>query len=60
MERDELPMMLFTEGPGAISSLIADGGLRVEEIDVAQFIRSLCQVVDGCRYFAQDKLIARR
>jgi hypothetical protein len=58
MPREELPMKLFTEGPRAIISVMPDGELSIEEIEIAQFITPLCQVMDACRYLAQHRLIA--
>jgi hypothetical protein len=55
---EELPMSLDDEGPGAIISLVTDGELRVEEIEIAQFVTPLCRVVDACRLIAQHRLIA--
>jgi hypothetical protein len=58
MAREDLPMSLFAEGPGAIVSLFPDGELRVDEIEIAQFVAPLCRVVDACRILAAHQLIA--
>jgi hypothetical protein len=59
LRRQGLPMSLDAEGPGASISLMPDGELRVEEIEIAQFITPLCQVVDACQIIAEHRLIAR-
>jgi hypothetical protein len=58
MQWEGLPLALIASGPGAIISLMPDGELRVEEIEIADFVTSLCQVVDACRVIAQHQLIA--
>lgn len=51
-------MKLLEAGPGAILSLMPDGELRVDEIEIAQFITPLYQVADACRIIAEHRLIA--
>jgi len=58
MQRGSLSLDLFVYGPGAIISLMPNGGLRVEEIEIAQFVTPLYQVVDACRIIAEHRLIA--
>ena len=58
MKRQALPIDRFAYGPGAIVSLMPDGELHVEEIEIAQFVTPLCQVVDACRTIAEHRLIA--
>jgi hypothetical protein len=58
MKRDSHSLDLFAYSPGAIISLMPDGELHVEEIEIAQFTAPLCQVVDACRTIAERRLIA--
>ena len=58
MKRESLALDLFAYGPGAIISLMPNGELRVEEIEIAQFITPLYQVIDACRMIAEHRLIA--
>jgi hypothetical protein len=53
-----LPMSLDDEGPGAIISLTPGGEPYVEEIEIAQFVTPLYQVLDACRIIAEHRLIA--
>jgi hypothetical protein len=57
MPRDELPMKMFAEGPGAIISLLTTGEVQVEEVSIVDFETTLHQVADACQVIAQHRLI---